>query len=150
MLINFLPVRQYVTPCEITKLAIGDDVKLVAEKLGKNLSWIYRLMDGPAHDPYTKLIMLFLAIDQHGRDIIFRDLQARYEAAKENEALKSLHWDVAIADAVREVGQAISGAVIDSDPAAMHEGIVKGIQSLQNLLTLVRQHANASAEKVEV
>lgn len=125
-------------PIEVTQTAIGDDPKGTAERLGKNVSWIYRMMSEPEHDAYTKFLQLYLAGPSKGKDLYYNDFSARHFANKHRDALKDQPWDEAVADAMREVAEGLCEAVKNKDPKQIEVQLVEGIRSLQLLLEIAQ------------
>lgn len=130
-------------PIDVTEAAVEKDVKGTANRLGVNKSWIYRMMSEAEHDAYTRFLQLYLAVPSKGQDLYYNDFSARHFANKHRDALKSVPWDEAVADAMREVGEGLCAAVLNKDPKQIEIQVNDGIRSLQLLLEINRANTGA-------
>src|SRR4051794_36679871 len=97
-------------PHDITQAAIDDDVKAVADRMGKGKQWIYKFLAEAQHDPYTRFITLYNAVDHAGADLFFEDFRARHYARKYKQELQKVSWDQTVLDSIKETGEAIAAA----------------------------------------
>jgi hypothetical protein len=65
-------------PHLVTKAAVGDDTKGVAEKLVKSVSTVQQMTEKPEKDRYSRFLQLYYATSDAGAEIFFADFKRRH------------------------------------------------------------------------
>ena len=97
-------------PIEITQAACDEHIKAIAEKLGVNKSWIYKICSDPEHDYLTRFLAFHdavLAVNPTGSRALIDYVNAWHWAKGEGELMKGACWDETLADALNIFADAV-------------------------------------------
>lgn len=127
-------------PHEVVQQAINGRAKGIAMRLGKSLSYVYKMLSDSTHCRYSRFLQVYFAIDaEHpeGADQLFEDFRARRIAARKTEAVGRVEWLDAVAKANQEGAEAISAAIDGRDPIAIERELCQDIDAKRRLLQMV-------------
>lgn len=122
-------------PIEITQAACEDHIKVIADQLGVNKSWIYRICSDPEHDYLTKFLAFHdavRAVNPDGARALVDYVNAHHWAKRpEGELIKGASWDETLADALSIFADAVRTR--DGNPM-FHMKVARVIRTLEWLL----------------
>lgn len=139
--------KHHATPEQITEAAVNGDAKGVAIRLGKNVSYIYKMCTEAEHNRYGRLLQLYYALNDDGADILAGDFFARHIARKQAKSVDKTTWCAALQSAIKESGEAIAEALAQENSAELTRQVVEGMTALQNLLVVAHQHSCPTVER---
>jgi hypothetical protein len=130
-------------PIEITQAACEEHIKGIANQLGVNKSWIYRICSDAEHDYLTRFLTFHdavLAENPDGARALIDYINAWYWGKTTGELIKGASWDETLADALNIFADAVRTR--KGNPL-FHMKIARVIRTLEWLL---RQQA---ADRIE-
>jgi hypothetical protein len=125
-------------PNQIIELAINGQTKEVALKLGKSVSYLYKMEQEAESCRYTRLLQLYYALPVEGQALLFEDFRSRHRANQHAHVLRGTDWADAIGDVAKETAEAICAAVKNKNRKEVVREATDAIRSLQYLLELAR------------
>ena len=121
-------------PIEITQAACEEHIKAIAEALGVNKSWIYRICSDPEHDYLTRFLVFHdavMAVNPAGARALVDFVTAWHWAKDGGEMIKGANWNETLADALNIFADAVRTR--DGSPL-FHMKVARVIRALEWLL----------------
>lgn len=91
------------SPIEITQAACEEHIKGIADRLGVNKSWIYRICSDAEHDYLTRFLTFHdavLAENPAGARALIDYVNSWHRARDHGELIKGASWDETLSDAL--------------------------------------------------
>lgn len=121
-------------PIEITQAACEEHIKAIAERLGVNKSWVYRICSDAEHDYLSRFLIFHdavLAENPDGARALIDYVNAWHFAKGQGELIKGASWDETLSDALMIFADAVRTR--QGNPM-FHMKIARVIRTLEWLL----------------
>lgn len=130
------------SPIEITQAACEEHIKAIADQLGVNKSWIYRICSDSEHDYLTKFLAFHdavLAVNPVGARALIDYVNAHHWAKDAGDLVKGARWDETLADALNIFADAVRTR---QGSPLFHMKVARVIRTLEWLLRQQASDAN--------